>query len=49
MTIQKSRQEAQEQHLFGGRIWRERGVRFDVEGVEIGVSGFSTEQLLVTY
>ena len=40
--------EAQERRLFGVRILRGRGTRFEVEGVEVEVSRSSKEKLLVT-
>ena len=32
--------------VFGTQIRRERGVRFEVEGVEVGVSGFRREIII---
>ena len=41
--------EAQERSLvFCVRIWCGRGLRFEVEGVEVGVSGLRREKLLFT-
>ena len=40
--------EAQERSLLGTGVRRRRRVRFEVEGVEIGVSGFRREKLLFT-
>ena len=40
--------ESQEQRLSGVRIRCGRGAKFEVEGVEVRVSGSSKEKLLVT-
>ena len=41
--------EAQERHLvFGTGVQCGRGIRFEVEGVEVGVSGFRREKILFT-
>ena len=41
--------EAQERHLvFGTRVPHGWGIRFEVEGVEVGVSGFTREKLVFT-
>ena len=34
--------------MIGVRIWHGREARFEVEGVEVGISGSSKEKLFVT-
>ena len=45
-SVDGFRGEAQERHLLGLRTWR--GAKFEVEGVEVWMSGYSKEKLPVT-